>query len=274
MLSQDLENIELIIFDTETTGLEPESGDRIVEIAAIKFKGGQRIGTFQSLVNPRRSISPGAFRVNNITQEMLKGAPPIEKVLPDFLNFIRETCLCSYNAAFDMEFLNSELRRCGEEALGGAMVVDILKMARRLMPGLERYALWFVADRLGVVTPQKHRASQDAELTLEVFNRLKAILKAKGIVGFSNFLSLFGINGRFLQSINNQKIAKIQEAIGLGVKLKIRYLSSSGVQVSEREIMPKQIKQDKNRSYLIAKCFLRQEERTFNIDGILHLEIV
>ena len=272
-MHRNIDEVEFTIFDTETTGLEPESGDRVVEIAGIRFKGKEIIATFQTLINPHKPISLAAFQVNKITADMLDNAPETVEAIPKFLEFSGESCLCSYNAAFDLEFLKSELKLIGK-SLPDNSVVDILRMARRIMPGLERYSLWFVADKLGIKTQQEHRALSDVELTLEVFNKLNGLLQAKGISDFKNFLSLFGIKSGLLNDINNQKIAKIQEAISLGVKLKIRYLAGVDASVSEREVVPKQIKQDNSRSYLVAYCCLRNEERTFRVDGILHLEII
>lgn len=273
-MNKDINEVEFTIFDTETTGLEPESGDRIVEIAGIRFRGQEKIATFQTLVNPGRPISEAAFAVNQITAEMLKDAPAINTILPEFLKFIQGSCLCSYNAGFDWGFLNNELRLAGMPVLKDIVVVDILKMAKRLLPGLERYALSFVADKLGVKMAQKHRALSDVELTWEVFHKLKEILSRKDIFDFANFASLFGINAQFLSDIHNQKMAKIQEAIDLGVKLKIKYLASSNAEVTEREVVPKEIKQENNRVYLVGHCCLRNEERSFRIDGILYLEVV
>lgn len=273
-MHKNLEEIEFTIFDTETTGLEPESGDRIVEIAAIRLKGKEKISSFQTLINPGRQISEAAFNVNHITQEMLKGAPSTGLVMPDFLEFIKGSCLCSYNAGFDLGFLNNELKLLGKDELQDIVVVDILRMARRLVPGLERYALWFVAEKFGIRMGQEHRALSDVELTLSVFHKLKEILNTKGIFDFRNFSGLFGLNSGFLEDITNQKIAKIQEAIDLGVKLKIKYLSSSSAQVTEREVIPKEIRQENSRFYLIGHCCLRKEERSFRVDSILHFEII
>jgi DNA polymerase III epsilon subunit family exonuclease len=273
-MDKSIDETEFTIFDTETTGLEPDSGDRIIEIAGIRFKGKLQIATFQSLVNPDRPISEAAFQVNRITQDMLKGAPGIGEVMPEFLSFIQDSCICSYNAGFDLEFLNNELKLLGKNALAGIVVVDILKMARRLLPGLERYALISVAQSLGFKTQQMHRAFSDVELTLQVFNKLKELLQGKGILDFVHFSSLFAINPHFLENLNAQKLAKIQEAIGLGVKLKIRYLAYSGLEVTEREVIPKEVRQENNRSYLVGYCCLRNDERTFRIDGILHLELI
>ena len=273
-MNKNLEEVEFTIFDTETTGLEPAFGDRIVEIAAVRFKGSQRLATYQTLVNPKREISAAAFQVNQISQEMLAGAPSIEEIMPEFLKFIQGSCLCSYNAGFDLEFLNNELKLMNQPPLEGVVVVDALKMARRLLPGLERYALWFVADKLGIKAKQMHRAFSDVEMTLGVFNKLKEIMRTKGIQDFLNFSNLFSINQRLLESAAAQRIAEIQEAIDLRVRLKIRYLSSSGAEVSEREVIPKEVKYENNRSYLVGFCCLRNEERTFRIDGILHLEVI
>jgi DNA polymerase III epsilon subunit family exonuclease len=273
-MHKSLDEIEFVIFDTETTGLSPESGDRVVELAALRFKGQERKGVFQTLVDPQRPISEAAFAVNHISQQMLEGAPTIDMVMPGFLEFIKASCLCSYNAGFDLAFLNNELKISGGDFPSGVMVVDILKMARRLLPQLERYALWFVAERLGIKTAQQHRAFSDVELTLGVFNKLKEILKAKEISDFGNFLSLFGLPSGTLEDINNQKISRIQEAIGLGVKLKIKYLSSASAQVSEREVVPKEVRQERGRSYLVAHCCVKREERLFRIDGILSLGII
>jgi DNA polymerase III epsilon subunit len=272
-MHKHIDDVEFTIFDTETTGLEPQSGDRIVEIAAVRLKGEEKIAEFSSLVNPHRQISEAAFKVNRITPLMLERAPDIETVMPKFLSFIQDSCLCSYNAGFDLEFLNNELKLMGRKGLEKVAVVDLLTMARRLIPGLERYSLGFVSERLGIKFMQEHRALSDVELTLKLFTKLKNMLKAKGIVDFVNFTSLFGINAHFLDDIINQKISQIQQAIALGVKLKIKYISSSSAEVTERQVMPKEVRQDKGRTYLIGYCFLRNDERSFRLDSILHLEI-
>ena len=81
-MDKNIEEVEFTIFDTETTGLEPQAGDRIVEIAGIRIRGEEKVATFQSLVNPKRPISSAAFQVNRISQEMLEGAPEMDCVMP------------------------------------------------------------------------------------------------------------------------------------------------------------------------------------------------
>lgn len=269
-----LNDVEFVIFDTETTGLNPYSGDRIVEIAGVRIKGGRKISSIQALINPNRPISEAAFAVNRISADMLKDAPSAREVLPAFLDFIRGSCICSYNAGFDLDFLNNELKLSGIRISEELLVVDILKMAKRLLPSQERYALWFIAEKLGIKQEQEHRAMSDVKLTLKVFRRLMKILQNKGIDDFYNFSHLFSISKDFITNLEAQKLAQIQEAIDLRARLKIRYLSASEAKVSRREILPKEIKQEKGRRYLVANCCLRNEERNFRVDGILHFEFV
>jgi len=271
---KDIQEVEFTVFDTETTGLEPESGDRVIEIAAIKLKNHIPGETFHSLVNPKRKISAAAFAVNHITDEMLEKAPAIEEVLPRFLAFVKGTVLCSYNAGFDFGFLKNEAKVLNMDLPQELVIVDILSMARILLPQIERHALWFVAQFFNIETIQQHRALSDVELTIKVFNRLNAMLREKGLTDFLQFSSLFGLSCGFLNNVKERKLSEIQQAIDLGVKLKIKYFSRSEAKVTERILTPKEIKQENKRDYLIAYCHLRNGERTFRIDGILHLEIV
>jgi DNA polymerase III epsilon subunit family exonuclease len=273
-MDRKIDEVEFVIFDTETTGLDPKNGDRIIEIAGLRFKGEQDLGQFHSLVNPDRQVSPPAFEVNQISPEMLKDAPKMEDILPDFLDFIKGSCLCAYNMPFDLGFLNNELALAGKAPLEDFPMVDILTMSRKLFPGLERHALWFVAKALGIENKQEHRAFSDVEMTRELFRRMKSSLREKGVNEFKNFLTLFGASQKLLTGINQQKIAKIEEAIELGLKLKIKYFTRSTAQVSEREVAPKEISFEQSSPYLIGFCFLRNEERTFRIDNILDLEII
>ncbi|MDO8661685.1 MAG: exonuclease domain-containing protein [Candidatus Omnitrophota bacterium] len=273
-MNRNIDDIEFVIFDTETTGLDPSSGDRIVELAALKFKGLEKISEFQALVNPGRPVSEAAFAVNKISAEMLKDAALPEEVIPKFIDFIQGSCLCSYNAGFDLEFLNNEFKILGLPALKDILIIDALKMAKRLMPGLGRYALWFVADALGITIQQQHRAFSDVELTLAVFYKLKDMLKAKGISDFHKFVGLFSIDPVLLENINNQKIAQIQEAMNLKGQLKIEYISASSAQVTKRQVVPKEIKRENSRDYLIGYCCLKRQERSFRVDNILHIELI
>ena len=200
-MDENIEAIEFTIFDTETTGLNPVTGDRVVELAGLKVKGQERIAQFNALINPAREISPGAFAVNKITPEMLKDAPRIEMVMPKFLEFIQGSCLCCYNAEFDLSFLNNELKLMGRAAITETIILDVLTMAKTLLPGLTRYALWFVAEKLEVKLTQKHRAFADVEITWEVFSKLKTICQQKGITSFTDFSNSFAFKSKTINNI-------------------------------------------------------------------------
>ena len=200
-MDENIEAIEFTIFDTETTGLNPVTGDRIVELAGLRVKGEQRLAQFDALVNPGREISPGAFAVNKITPGMLQSAPNIETVMPKFLEFIQGSCLCSYNAEFDLSFLNNELKLLGYPVITNFVVFDVLTMAKKLLPGLARYALWFVAQELEIKLTQKHRAFADVEMTWAVFNKFKIICQQKGNTNFTDFSNLFAFKPEIINNI-------------------------------------------------------------------------
>jgi len=189
-MPEHVDEIEITIFDTETTGLNPLEGHRIVELAGLRFRAEQQLAVFNELINPEREISPGAFAVNKISPEMLKDAPKITAVMPRFLDFIKNSYLCSYNAEFDIKFLNNELKLMGRPAINNIFVFDVLTIARKVLPGLERYPLWLVADKLEIKCVQEHRALADVHLCREVFTRLKGICQQKG-TDLSCFCDLF-----------------------------------------------------------------------------------
>ncbi len=185
-----IDETELVIFDTETTGLDVFSGDRVVEIAAVKIKGDRCLSSFESMLNPGKAISPDAFKVNGISQKELDAAPLPGEVLPRFIDFVGGNYLCSYNAAFDLGFLNNELVILGRKRIEGILVVDMLKLSRSILPGLKRYPLWFVASELGIKRPQEHRALADVMMTIEVFLKLKEKVRKDRPFEFEDLLSL------------------------------------------------------------------------------------
>lgn len=271
-MHRKIEEVEFVVFDTETTGLDPAGGDRIVEIAALRLKGDADLGSFQSLVNPQRPVSPAAFAVNGISPEMLAPAPLMAEVLPGFLRFIEGACLCSYNMPFDMGFLNQELRLAGCPPLGDQPAIDILPMARRLLPGLPRYALWCVAQALQCEDRQEHRAFADVALTVRVFRHLVRMLRERQITSFGTLARLFSLDFGQLDDLESQVVARLQEAIDLGAQVRIQYLSTQDGAITRREIRPQRIVRQGKSAYVSGFCSLRQGERTFKISHILEVE--
>jgi len=173
---------EFVIFDVETTGLSPASGDRIVEIAALRTRNLKPINQFYALIDPCCPISPGAFEVNRITPQMLSGAPKASQILPGFLDFLSDATLVGHNIRFDLGFLYNELDLAGLFLRREFVSIDTISLARAMMPGLGRYPLWRVADALGVKESQKHRAMADVQMTFEVFKRLVKMADEKNMI--------------------------------------------------------------------------------------------
>lgn len=164
-----------IVFDTETTGLDPLSGDRIVEIGAVELSNHMPTGrTYHQYVNPLRSISEEVVKVHGLTEEFLSDKPTFEEICDDFMAFIgSDAYLVAHNASFDMNFLNYQLKAAGRPTFDESKVIDTLVLARKRFPG-SRVNLDDLCRRFGVDNTQrtKHGALLDSELLAEVYLEL------------------------------------------------------------------------------------------------------
>ncbi|MBB4196880.1 DNA polymerase III subunit epsilon [Rhodoblastus sphagnicola] len=164
-----------IVFDTETTGLSPENGDRVIEIAAVEiddFRLTQR--SFHAYINPEREIPAGAIDVHGITNDFIADKPLFAAVVDDFLAFIGDAPLVAHNAEFDFRFLNAELKRLGRPPLDPARMVDTLAIARSRHPGAAN-SLDALCKRYGIDLSRrtKHGALIDSEILAELYIELK-----------------------------------------------------------------------------------------------------
>lgn len=263
-----LGDVSFSVFDVETTGLYPYSGDRICEIGAIRFSPGRRsIRKFHQVVDPERPISRGAFSVNGITEDMVRGKPTIGKVLPGFLRFIEGSVLVAYNAGFDLGFLECSL---GERrsVLEGYRVIDALSLARRIFPGAGRYNLGSLARTLGIAVKGEHRAMADAYMTLQIFRSELGSLEAKGVTTLEEVIGMSAKKSA-PPVVKDYTLGLIEAAINRQKKLNIVYRSSWDNGLSERVITPKRIHRGYDRAYVVAHCHLRNEERNFRLDCIV-----
>jgi DNA polymerase III subunit epsilon len=163
-----------IILDTETTGLDPKRGDRLIEIGCIEIFN--RIPTgreYHCFINPERDVPAEAQKVHGISTDFLKDKPLFPKVARDFLAFIGDDTLVIHNAQFDIGFLNFELERCGHAALMMDRVVDTLALARRKHPAGPNN-LDALCKRYGIDNSKrtKHGALVDSLLLAEVYIEL------------------------------------------------------------------------------------------------------
>jgi DNA polymerase-3 subunit epsilon len=164
-----------IVLDTETTGLDPLKGDRIVEIGCVELDNHMPTGkTFQIYLNPERDMPSEAAMVHGLTSEFLADKPVFAEKVDDFLTFIGDSMLVIHNASFDMNFLNAELTRVGYKRLPMDRSTDTVAMARRMFPGAPA-SLDALCKRFGVDASGRkiHGALLDAQLLAEVYLELR-----------------------------------------------------------------------------------------------------
>ena len=163
-----------IVLDTETTGLDPDSGDRILEIGAVELVGHVPSGnTFHQYVNPEREVPKEAVDVHGLTDDFLRDKPAFGAIAQDFLEFIGDAKLVIHNAAFDLKFLNAELRWLALPQIDEGRAVDTLEIARRKFPGSPA-SLDALCRRFGVDNSNRtlHGALLDSEILAEVYLEL------------------------------------------------------------------------------------------------------
>ncbi|NPD17359.1 DNA polymerase III subunit epsilon [Xinfangfangia sp. D13-10-4-6] len=163
-----------IVLDTETTGFDPEQGDRIVEIGAVELFNHLPTGrTYHQYINPERDMPQGAFEVHGLSSEFLSDKPVFAAIGRDFAEFVGDAKLVIHNAAFDMKFLNFELKRMGLPMLPWAQAIDTLAIARQRFPGSPA-SLDALCRRFGVDNSrrEKHGALLDSEILAEVYLEL------------------------------------------------------------------------------------------------------
>ena len=163
-----------IVLDTETTGFEPEQGDRIVEIGAVELHNHMPTGkTFHEYINPERSMPKEAFEVHGLGDDFLRDKPVFAKIGQKFLDFVQDSKLIIHNASFDMKFLNAELKWQQLPQLPREQALDTLAIARKKFPGSPA-SLDALCRRFGIDNSSRtlHGALLDSEILAEVYLEL------------------------------------------------------------------------------------------------------
>ena len=163
-----------IVLDTETTGFEPDSGDRIVEIGAVELIGHMPTGrTYHQYINPERSMPEDAFKVHGLGDEFLADKPVFAQIVDEFLEFVGDATMVIHNASFDMKFINAELGWVGKPALPMSQALDTLAIARRKFPGSPA-SLDALCRRFGIDNSSRtlHGALLDSEILADVYLEL------------------------------------------------------------------------------------------------------
>ncbi len=176
-----LNELAYTVFDTETTGLDPSSGDEIISIGALRIINGRILTEepFNQLINPQRSIPASSTHIHGIDNDMVKNQPTIDVVLPNFLKFSEETILVAHNAAFDMRMLQMCENRTGVKFI--QPVLDTLLLSAVAHSAHDDHALSAIAGRLGVNVAGRHTAMGDALMTANIFLKLVSLLADMGI---------------------------------------------------------------------------------------------
>lgn len=163
-----------IVLDTETTGLDPASGDKIVEIGAVELENHMPTGrVYHQYINPQRSMPQEAFNIHGLSDDFLRDKPVFKDIAHEFLAFIEGSTLVIHNAAFDMKFLNAELKAAQFTPLNNERALDTVLIARRKFPGSPA-SLDALCKRFGIDNSmrEKHGALLDSEILAEVYVEL------------------------------------------------------------------------------------------------------
>lgn len=166
----DIADATFVVTDVETTGTAADT-DRLLELGAVKMRDGQVVDRFQELVNPEQSVPARITELTGITTGMVFEAPPVREVLPEYLEFLGEGLLTAHNLSFDQSFLNAELKRAGREPVSNDTLCT-LRLARRLLPGLDSKGLGRLVQFYDVDVDGRHRALGDAEAAGRILRRL------------------------------------------------------------------------------------------------------
>jgi DNA polymerase-3 subunit epsilon len=180
-LDRKLSELTYTVFDTETTGLEPSNGDEIIQIGAARIVNNRllRQEVFDQIIDPECPLKPESIPIHGISEDMVRGKPNIDVVLPSFFEFCEDTVLIAHNAAFDMRFLQLKEERTGIRF--SQPVLDTLLLSAVAQPNQESHRLDVILERLGINIESRHNALEDAIATAEVFLKLVPLLEEKGI---------------------------------------------------------------------------------------------
>jgi len=194
---------DYVLYDLETTGTS-SNYDEVIEISAVKVRNGKIVDEFSELVNPGRPIPYAASMVNNISDDMVAGAPSFAEVLPRFLSFIGDDVLVGHNInSFDMKFLYRDCDKYFEQTLTNDYV-DTLRIAKMVFPDWKHRRLSDLADYYGISTAGAHRALADCRMNQKVFELLGKELLGEGTLGCKPEIKLCSDCGQPMKKRNGR----------------------------------------------------------------------
>jgi DNA polymerase-3 subunit epsilon len=274
--------VPVVVLDTETTGLIPSVGHRVVEIAAVRIEaspstGWQVTNQISQLLNPGRSMDPDASRINGIYDDDLRGKPSFEDIASELFSLASGALLVAHNAQFDASFLGMELFIMGNRTqVGKPMALPnpwlcTLMLARRNFH-FGRYSLTHIARMLGVRAGRAHRALGDVFTTAEVFKRMIREMAEQDITQVGDLLLAQGgpIYTPVIPEIDLPPPLNVALAGKKG--LRILYRGPAGEKV--HNVTAQYATEYAGNKYLVASYRSGQDQRTFRVDRITAVEIV
>ena len=265
-LKTPFEALPLVCVDVETTGLSPDRGSRVCEIALLRSEGEREVARFESLVHPQQPMPPEVIAVHGITDDMVAGAPAFADLLPDLRDLLQGAVVVGHNVHFDLRFLRYEWRVGGEE-FPECAAIDTLALARTYFE-FPRNGLGAIAGALGITHTSAHRAMGDVLATWGVLLHFVAELRRRGPVTLAD-LNLPRVPDDAGTGISDL-VTTLQEALPESVPLCMRYRAWRASETF-RVVQPLAVYFQRGYGFLHAFCHLRREERHFRLDRILEL---
>lgn len=269
LLASALAEVPLVFVDVETTGLYPRRGDRVCEIALIRRETSGSTYEWSQLVDPQRPISRGAYAVNRISASLLKGAPRFAAVIPEIDDLAEGAVWVAHNAPFDLGFLQSEYRRARRTFIDRP-VIDTVHLARRHFR-FPSNRLGELALQFGIATPDAHRALGDCRTTLAIFDSIVAAAYRNGVPTIADLV----LHADRMQPTGDPWTMlppTLEQMLGESKDIEIVYVTAGGAR-SERRITVTKVVQRSRDLYLVARCHMRGDERTFRLDRIVDWRI-
>ncbi len=270
-------DIPIVVLDTETTGLFPGLGHRVVEIGAVRLENWQPAAEMSQLIYPERKMEAKASSVSGITDADLIDQPTFAQIAPELSTLLDGALLVAHNASFDAGFLGIEFFIADQASLAGSRepvlpnpwLCTLLLARRHFYFG--RNNLAHIARKLGVRMGKAHRALNDVYMTAEILKRMVRDLRQRKLETVGDLLYAQGEPVYTPAPPAVFLPEPIIEALRNGRQLHILYLGNSGE--TERTITPLYPSQHRGVGHLVAHCHLRDDRRTFRLDRILSAEV-
>ena len=264
-LKTRFEALPLVCVDVETTGLAPDKGARVCEVALLRSEGEREVARFESLVHPQQPIPPEVIRVHGITDAMVAGAPAFAALLPDIRDLLQGAVVVGHNVHFDLRFLRHEWRVAGED-LPECAAIDTLALARAYFD-FPQNGLGAIAAALGIAHTTAHRAMGDVLATWSVLRHFVVELRRRGPVTLADLILPRLPDGA---AGIRELVTTLQDALPESAPLCMRYRAWRASE-TVRVVQPLAVYFQRGYGFLHAFCHLRREERHFRLDRIVEL---